>query len=261
METARNLVRAKLIPIKWNENEEVELLEQDENVSTVEVQFNPSTLKVTYANQIQTGGESTGSSMQFVGKGTSKLAIELIFDVSGPRSQNVKDVRQLTRAVAVFMSPVPEGSGDDTRYRVPGVRFEWGTFTFDGVIEGMDETLELFSEDGYPLRATVSLNMSYQGISLADKSTARNNAATPSPGSGSPTGTKPLTPAKAGDTLQGMVAAGASASAGANWKAVAAANGIENPRQISTGTLLDMSASAKVSASASISANTNLFDS
>lgn len=248
MQTARKLVKAKLIKVSWNSNDKPEVITGDD-ARTVEVQFNPASLKVTYANQIQNNDQSSGSSMQYVGKGTSKLSLELIFDVSAPGNQNHKDVRQLTRQVAEFMATDTQGTGEDTRYTVPGVRFEWGTFTFDGVIEGMDETLDLFSEDGYPLRASVTVNMSYQGITVAEK---RNPDATQSPGTGSPTGTKPLTPSKQGASLQGMVA---SAGIKADWKAVASANGIENPRNIGAGTLIDLNVKVGASVSAGASAN------
>jgi hypothetical protein len=44
----------------------------------------------------------------------------------------------------------------------------------------------------------------------------------------------------------------AQAGINADWKAVAALNGIENPRNLATGRLLNLNAGAQVSASASI---------
>jgi hypothetical protein len=257
MQTTRKLIKAKLVKIRWNNSDTPEVVSGGD-ARTVEVQFNPSSLKVSYANQVQNNDQSTGSSMQYVGKGTSKLALELIFDVSVPGNQQNKDVRQLTRNVAEFMATTSTGSGENTRYTVPGVRFEWGTFTFDGVIESMDETLDLFSEDGYPLRATVSVNMSYQGITVVEK---RNPDATNAPSTDSPTGTKRLTPSMQGDSLQQIVA---SAGGKMNWKAVASANGIENPRNLRAGTLIDLNVKASgniaggVSAGASMSITANL---
>ena len=50
------------------------------------VQFNPETLKVSFANQIQTpsgaGDQSGTPARQFVGAGTTKLALQLWFDVT-----------------------------------------------------------------------------------------------------------------------------------------------------------------------------------
>ena len=40
-----------------------------------------------------------------------------------------------------------------------GVRFAWGSFQFDGFMESMEETLELFSDDGLPQRARVAVEL------------------------------------------------------------------------------------------------------
>jgi phage tail-like protein len=89
----------------------------------VQVQINPPTLRLTTAEQ------------------TTRLALELFFDVAGARED---DVRRLTRPVAYFAS-------------APATRFQWGTFRFDGHVEAVEESLELFSADGRPLRARLEL--------------------------------------------------------------------------------------------------------
>jgi hypothetical protein len=239
METARNLTRAELIEIRWDDNNQVEKVNGGKYLK---VQFNPASLKVTYANQVQTGDQSTGSTMQYVGSGSSKLAVELIFDVSGANAENTEDVRRITEKVADFMKTTKEGENDDVRFKVPGVRLQWGSFLFDGIIESMDETLDLWSEDGRPLRSTISLSMSQPGIHF---DFGKNPNATPSPANGggqSPAGTTPLTPAAQGASVQGMVA---SAGLKADWKAVAAVNGIENPRHLSAGALVNLNAKVK----------------
>ncbi len=60
---------------------------------------------------------------------------------------------------------------------------------------------------------------------------------------GASVGTTPLTLSQSGDSLQTIAArAGGSAS----WKAVASANGIENPRMVEPGTVIDANASVEV---------------
>src|SRR5262245_14184916 len=81
----------------------------------VAVQFNPETLKMTFANQVVppnptgTGTDQRGtSSTQFVGKGTTKLSVQLWFDVtSAPYDAegSTSDVRELTKKVAYFITP------------------------------------------------------------------------------------------------------------------------------------------------------------
>src|SRR3954466_248886 len=75
----------------------------------VEVQFNPETLKVTFANQLvqpQGGDQAAGNTgRQFVGAGTTKLALTLWFDVASMTENPVDDVRRLTQNVIFFMTP------------------------------------------------------------------------------------------------------------------------------------------------------------
>jgi phage tail-like protein len=89
----------------------------------VQVQLNPPSLRLTTAEQ------------------TTRLALELWFDVAGARED---DVRRLTKPLAYFAG-------------VPATRLQWGTFRFDGHVEALEESLELFSADGRPLRARVEL--------------------------------------------------------------------------------------------------------
>ena len=47
------------------------------------------------------------------------------------------------------------------RFAPPGppVRFAWGRFRFDGRVEALEETLDLFAADGRPLRARLALTL------------------------------------------------------------------------------------------------------
>jgi Contractile injection system tube protein/LysM domain len=211
------------------------------------VQFNPETLKVTFANQVNQPSNSAGgatntstpASAQFVGTGTTKLALQLWFDVSGPVPEGgtaVSDVRELTKEVVYFMTP----QGPDRDHLVPpAVRFLWGSFTFKGIFDSLDESLEFFSDQGVPLRASMSISMSQPSIQHLAPLSVNNPppgvAGSPASGSGG-VGTSPLVQAPAGASLQGLAA---SAGAGGNWQAIAEANGIENPRQLSPGQLIN----------------------
>ena len=130
-------------PVTLTKAEFVEMDDQLQDplpgVTPVRVQFNPESLKVTYSNQLVTGegGQSaqTGTeALQFVGKGTTKLAVQLWFDVNHPSNhppegEGAKDVRDLTSKVAYFITP-KEVSDNPKKYTIPGVRFTWGTFVF-----------------------------------------------------------------------------------------------------------------------------------
>lgn len=145
----------------------------------ITVQFNPETLKVTFANQIQQpsgqGDQSGPQSQQFVGAGSTKLAVQLWFDVTGeqPQGQQYKDVREWTKKVGYFITPAPV-AGDKTKFIPPAVRFLWGSFQFDGIMESMEESLEFFSYEGRPLRASVSISLTQQKISEFKINTAQD---------------------------------------------------------------------------------------
>ena len=200
----------------------------------VVVQFNPETLKVTYANQISTPAAASSSSgtpaQQFVGTGTTKLSLQLWFDVTAemPTGVDERDVRKLTEKVAFFITP-----DEENKNVIPAVRFVWGSFQFDGLMESLDESLEFFSNEGIPLRASMTVGLSRQKIAkfaFTDKKATQ-------PGALPSVGTRKLAAAPADGTLQGMAAAQGKA---ANWQAIAAANNIENPRLLQPGQLIDL---------------------
>lgn len=264
------------------------------------VQFNPETLKLSYANQVKeqpnsSGGASGGgagrgnqsqgsAARQFVGTGTTKLSVQLWFDVSAATSAPfiVDDVRRITAQVLYFIKPkaAPAGARDTAQRTPPGLRFSWGNFLFDGIVESMEENVEFFSPKGEALRASMAMTLVQQEILVPAFS-----------GDGTVPGARPLWPAGGGQSLQALQdaarasgaapsgAAGGSAglgtggglggslggglgggigggigggaalglSAGAafqggGWQAVALANGIENPRAIPPGQLIDLSA-------------------
>jgi len=215
------------------------------------VQFNPDTLKVSFANQIQQpsgSGDQRGSqARQFVGAGTTKLAVQLWFDVTHELVEglpDVIDVRQLTQRVAYFITPIGEPANKPTKFIPPAIRFLWGTFQFDGIVESMEETLDLFSFEGRPLRAAVALAISQQKIT-----TFAFNEANEPPAftrrSRAPAGTQPQTEAPANSSVQSL-AGGDAGTGGREWQSVAAANGIENPRLLAPGQLIDLSATKPV---------------
>lgn len=250
------------------------------------VQFNPESLKLSYANQVKEqpnasgggpsggagrgGNQSQGSAArQFVGTGTTKLAVQLWFDVAAATGAPfiVDDVRRITAQVLYFIKPKPAAAGArDTAQRTPpGLRFSWGNFLFDGIVEGMEESVEFFSAKGEALRASVTLTMVQQEILVPAFS-----------GDGTVPGARPLWPAAGGQSLQALQdaakAAGASPASGragggprgglgagggasgglgrstgaafqsGGWQAVALANGIENPRAMPAGQLIDLTA-------------------
>jgi len=159
------------------------------------------------------------------------------------------DVRKLTQKVIDLIRTQPVTVKGDQPIP-PAVRFLWGTFRFDGLVESIEQSLEFFSPQGVPLRASMSLSLTQQSIDYAYNPQAaaasRPPAAAPNLPSGAAAGTNPLTTATAGATLQGMAAA---VGKGSSWQAIAQANGIENPRLLAPGQLVDLNVSASASVS------------
>ncbi len=238
------LVKAKLQEIKWNKKQEAYPVNEDK---TIKVQFNPETLTVNFSNQKAGGNQRGGSAIQFVGQGTTTLSLDLWFDVtvaqpSGDDSEPLNDVRKLTEKVNYFIKPEKKGSGKKAKWIPPGVRFIWGTFLFEGVMDSLNEKLEYFSEDGKPLRAMVSIKLSSQTIQFefgGPESAESGRPRTP--------GDQRQQQARAGETAQDVAARAGQSD---DWRAVAAANNIENPRLLEPGDLLDVSDGAGAGVSA-----------
>lgn len=250
------------------------------------VQFNPETLKLSYSNQIQSqsnasspsgaGGGGAGNqgapARQFVGQSTTKLSMQLWFDVSAATSNEfmVDDVRRLTAKVLYFMVPrkPQDGSGSSSQLVPPGIRFAWGGFLFDGMVESAEESVEFFSAEGKALRASIALNLIKQTIWINSfKGSGAESHVNKVPG------TQPLKSAKSGQSLQQMAPSGGSSSPASgstgssslsgsgglsatglstargvasgsarSWQQIAIANGIENPRSLKPGQLIDLQA-------------------
>ncbi|MEL7444411.1 MAG: peptidoglycan-binding protein [Pseudomonadota bacterium] len=216
------------------------LIELNDDLSTVkdggksvEVQFNPETLKLAFANEIQQpegGDQASGTSgQQFVGAGSTSLTVTLWFDVTAMESDPVDDVRRKTKEVLYFMTP-KEFEGDETKFVPPGVRFQWASLIFDGLVTSMEENLEFFSPEGKPLRANMALGFTQQKI-LVSSFNGDGNVNLP--------GTAPREQAKEGDTVQKMAG---KKGKGDDWQSIATANKIEDPLRVKPGKLIDLNA-------------------
>jgi hypothetical protein len=253
--------RGKLIPVTGdNDNPDLE--------NAIDVQFNPTSLKVSLSNTIKENARNGSSrSAQFVDKSSSNLTVELIFDAtyieqpdgaqgnnqtaasssnSGGSRNNIQqgsDVRLYTRKIAdTFIKPVAEGD----KLKAPRrCLFQWGAFEFLGMVQSFDETLDFFSPEGRPLRATISLKLSedrYQFRTREVKQAERNALSLSSTGASGQGGVA--------DQNVSPVPGGSGNQAG-NWRDTAMFNGIESPRLPSLAAIavpkLTMSASLGIS--------------
>jgi hypothetical protein len=207
----------------------------------IPVHFNPSSLIYTVENSTQQQG-SDPKRRQFAGQFTGKLSMDLQFDTT----DTGVDVRQVTGQVALFMqssASANKSSNGGANAPAPAVlSFEWGAYQFQGFMESFKETIDFFSADGIPLRALVSI-----GLARQDNVFDTGSANTPPP-SGS------LVPTSSSSSAASAAAQGGDPNAG---RALASANGLENPRftggaALEVGGGLQLNAAAGFAASASV---------
>ena len=136
----------------------------------IAVHFNPVSLEYTVSNTLEEKG-SGNKKKQYVSQSSGKLTMDLIFDTTHDGS----DVRSITNSVAQFMQP-------DSQNAPPVVEFEWGAYSFKGMVESFKETIDFFAPTGVPLRASVNLTLSQQDDVFAPSGTGRfdqNNSLAP----------------------------------------------------------------------------------
>lgn len=143
------LAKATIVPLSDENGRERSASNQQE--WTITVHFNPENLRLTQTNALE-GGQGN-QPVQHVTSATAKLEMTLIFDSTLDGS----DVRLTTQLLAWYMNPVANGTAANAQQIPAQVRFSWGTFVFIGYIETYQETVDFFSPEGVPLRASVQL--------------------------------------------------------------------------------------------------------
>lgn len=185
--------------------------------------FNPTEYQLQKANNFAEipipGLESPP--IQFVRGGAEKMTAEVMVDTS----DTLDDVR------VTYVNAL-RGLLDLNRelHAPPVVRFVWDTQVFRGVIESLNVTYVLFTSDGVPLRAKLSLTLKeYRPVEIQIKQNPTS----------SPNYDKTYV-VQRGDTLSG-IAYGVYRDASV-WRDIAENNQIEDPRSLEPGTVLQLPA-------------------
>lgn len=212
----------------------------------VNVQFNPTTLRVQISNK-SAGGQQAGSqARQRPGTGEMTVNFDLVFDTADEGTTTAPvPVTRKTMIVEKFVRPRGSSPNEQTP---PRVEFRWGTFVVQGVMESANIDLDLFAADGTPLRAKVAVSIKgqnpeyrYDPVLPAAGASSGNTSAPPRTPNHPPAGAPGTTggadsPSKVaqampGESLQQLAARnGLDPSA---WRALA--NGISNPLSLSAG--------------------------
>jgi hypothetical protein len=158
-------------------------------------------------------------------------------------------VRKFTEKIAFFIKAAPARNNQPPSQ--PGLGFEWGSFIFRGIVKSMDETLDYFSEEGVPLRATISLSVARPNIEFIQAPNSGGQGAAPGQGGPATGATAPLEAARANDNVQSVAARNGNSG---DWKGIAAANNIDDPLRLTPGTLIDANAKINLKAGVNLSA-------
>ncbi len=224
--------------------------------SKIEVQFNPTTLKVGLANSLkQNERDQSTRASQFIEKSSSNLTVELIFDTSdsylvadassdqegAQKDLKDTDVRLLVKKIARTFLYNPDVG--DENVEPQRCLFVWGAFAFVGIMESLDETLDFFSPEGMPLRATVSLKLNESRFQYLSTDAAEAQQTTP-------------TISNAPATVDEAVDDAGGSGNNEDPRSTAMYNGVESPRNPGGGALSvpTPSASANLKAAASLGA-------
>jgi Contractile injection system tube protein len=191
-------------------------------------QFNPTTVRISKTSTWSahpSRGSSKAPTPQFVGTGPEVLSAHLLFDgfdtLGGQGGPVAGAVSQLLEWTCV-----PAASYDSATPQPPTVTFRWGTgIGFTGFLKQVQAEYTMFSPDGTPLRATASIALQR----VPDNPQGTN------PTSGGITGRRS---ALLGDCDCLATVAQATYGDPGMWRAIAVANGIEDPARVPAGTRL-----------------------
>jgi hypothetical protein len=214
----------------------------------INVQFNPTSLRIERRNDTSGGATTRAQRRQQPNEGHATLSLDLEFDsAEGDADGRPLDVRTLTHQLRQFAEP-PAGGG---KKAPPRMRFVWGTFQFDGIVNSLTEEIDYFSPEGMPLRAKLSMSIAGQDLAFEANQRSPGSRTDESPGGGgSGPGSAPSrTPdvaaaAQDGESVQQALSRlGLDPSA---WRAAMA--GLESPLGLAAGAQLQVDATASLSA-------------
>ena len=191
--------------------------------------FNPAHLTLTKSNHwvadLVPGRASPN--LYFTGGLGGALTASLTFDTTKDGSAVTVHTAKLLKLMAVDQK-LPGYDSATGRGRPPWVKFHWGDFhSFAGVIVDLHIDFTYFSADGTPLRAITGLVLR-QYAEEGDFGPQNPTSGTPEP--------ERVHRVRTGETLD-RIAATYYGDSG-RWRAVAAANRIEDPLALSPGTVL-----------------------
>lgn len=126
------------------------------------VQFNPESLEYSYGKRTPPhrreksawADENTQQSPVETWENTT-LSMRLFFNTY-TSDRNYTDVREKIKPLRALLSKTDKNQDVSN----PRVEFAWGTFVFEGYLDGLQVTYQLFGSDGTPVRAEARVTIS-----------------------------------------------------------------------------------------------------
>jgi hypothetical protein len=209
------------------------LTRKDNPLLVVPCLFNPEEFTVEKSNQFAEVNIPGLSSpiYQFVRGNARSVSLELFFDTY--ENKLIKDVRIFTDRITGWdagsmFSGLPNAVKglmdiDSDLHAPPICLFVWGTFIFQCIIERVSKRFTMFLPEGIPVRATLSVTLKeYREVDIQVKELDLHSA--------------DLTKSwvvKQGDNLWAIAAK--EYGDPADWRLIADANHIDNPRLLESG--------------------------
>jgi phage tail protein X len=205
-------------------------------IKTFAFDFNPAQLSLTRRAQWKTTPaqiERDGSLPEFMGSEPREMGVEIFLDSSDEPSSNsvLKKVESLLACCDVTTKSIAAKQPSP-----PWVVFQWGSFStarFTAYVSSVEAAYSLFGTTGVPIRATCRLQLH----EIPSNTNGQN------PTSGALTAQR-VHRVVAGDSLQSL--AWREYGDSAAWRAIAEANGIDDPTRLANGVELVLPAAEEV---------------
>jgi LysM repeat protein len=209
---------------------------QIEGKAPFDVLFNPTEYSISKSNEWKFE-KVTGTAFtppQFGGGSPRELTLNLLLDAS--LLGKTQHVRGVTDELFKMMEVPAGSSGGSSQAAPPFITFTWGSeTTFKSVCTSLTVAFKLFRPNGDPIRADVKMTLKQAEAASTASSNGANRGTNPTTRANAGHGVHTV---KDGDSLPSIAyeAYGDATS----WRAIADANGIENPLHLRRGRALSL---------------------
>jgi hypothetical protein len=190
------------------------------------VSWTPSAASASTPDSSETERNLNAPRREFSGGGSRTVTLELFFDVTEPiGDRKIDDVREKTQAIAA-LTRIERDTGEPPICALSwgGIPLEGQDIPFKGFVTNLVQNFLLFDRQGKPVRARLDVTFS----EFIDRETDEKQT--------DPELTTHVV--KRGDTLQGIAARVYRDPT--RWRAIAAANRLDDPRHLEVGRSLSI---------------------